>query len=57
MVYIDMYLLSVGNRRFDRMYVKSYGYDDVFVLEGRTVIQTCITQTDEDYEFCCNTHG
>lgn len=57
MVYIDMYLLSVGNRRFDRMYVKSYGYDDVFIKEGRTVIQTCITQTDEDYEFCCNTHG
>ena len=50
-VFIDIDPLSVGNRSFDRMYVKSYGYDSVFIKDGRTVIQTCITQTDEDYEF------
>ena len=50
-VFIDMEPLSVGSRSFDRMYVKSYGYDPVFVKDGKTVIQTCITQVDEDYEF------
>ncbi len=50
-IFIDIDPLCVGNRSFERMYVKSYGYDPVFVKDGRTVIQTCITQTDEDYEF------
>lgn len=50
-IFIDMEPLRVGNRRFDRMYVKSYGYDPIFIKDGKTVIQTCITQTDEDYEF------
>ena len=50
-VFIDMEPLSVGSRSFDRMYVKSYAYDPVFVKDGKTVIQTCITQVDEDYEF------
>lgn len=50
-VFIDMEPLCVGNRSFERMYVKSYGYDPIFVKDGKTVIQTCITQTDDDYEF------
>lgn len=50
-VFIDIDPLCVGQRSFERMYVKSYGYDPVFIKDGKTVIQTCITQTDEDYEF------
>ena len=50
-VFIDIEPLKVGNRTFDRMYVKAYGYDPVFVKDGKQVIQTCITQTDEDYYF------
>ncbi len=50
-VFIDIDPLCVGKRGFERMYVKSYGYDPVFIKDGKTVIQTCITQTDEDYEF------
>ena len=33
------------------MYVKAYGYDPIFVKDGKQVIQTCITQVDEDYEY------
>lgn len=50
-VFIDIDPIRVGARSFDRMYVKAYGYDPVFVKDGRQVIQTCITQTDEDYAF------
>jgi phytoene dehydrogenase-like protein len=50
-VFIDIEPLKVGNRTFDRMYVKAYGYDPVFVKDGKQVIQTCINQTDEDYYF------
>ncbi len=50
-VFIDMEPLRVGAKTFDRMYVKSYGYDPIFVKDGKQVIQTCITQTDEDYAF------
>ena len=32
------------------MYVKAYGYDPIFVKNDKQVIQTCISQTDEDYE-------
>ena len=33
------------------MYVKTYGYDPVSVNGDRQVIQTCISQNDDDYEF------
>jgi phytoene dehydrogenase-like protein len=50
-VFIDMDPIKVGNRTFDRMYVKAYGYDPIFVKDGKQVIQTCISQTDEDYAY------
>ena len=50
-IFIDIDPIKVGSRRFDRMYVKSYGYDPIFVKDGKQVIQTCITQTDEDFLF------
>ena len=50
-VFIDIEPIKVGSRTFDRMYVKAYGYDPIFVKDGKQVIQTCITQTDEDYYF------
>ena len=43
--------LKIGERVFNRMYVKAYGYDDVFVKDGKMVIQTCISQTDVDYKY------
>ncbi len=50
-IFIDIEPICVGSRSFDRMYVKSYGYDSIFVRDEKTVIQTCITQSDEDYKF------
>ena len=50
-VFIEIEPLRVGSRTFNRMYVKSYGYDPLCVKDGKQVIQTCISQTDEDYEF------
>ncbi|MBP3232874.1 MAG: NAD(P)/FAD-dependent oxidoreductase [Eubacterium sp.] len=50
-IFIDIDPLYVGARSFDRMYVKAYGYDPIFVKDGKQVIQTCITQVDEDYEY------
>lgn len=50
-VFVDIAPLKVGNRTFDRMYVKAYGYDPLFVKDGRQVIQTDISQTDEDYAY------
>ena len=43
--------IKVGARTFHRMYVKSYEYDAIFNRDGKTVIQTCISQSDEDYEY------
>ena len=50
-IFIEIDPIRVGSRTFGRMYVKAYGYDPIFVKDGKQVIQTCITQTDEDYEF------
>ena len=49
--FIEIEPIKVGSRTFNRMYVKIYGYDPVCVKDGRQVIQTCISQFDEDYEF------
>ena len=49
-VFIDIDPIKVGHRIFNRMYVKAYGYDPIFVKDGKQVIQTCISQTDEDFE-------
>lgn len=50
-VFIEIEPLVIGGTKFGRMYVKAYGYDPIFVKDGKQVIQTCITQTDEDYYF------
>ncbi|MBR5091430.1 MAG: NAD(P)/FAD-dependent oxidoreductase [Ruminiclostridium sp.] len=41
--------IKIGSRSFDRVYVKNYGYDKSFAPEGKTVIQTNISQSDEDF--------
>lgn len=43
--------VKIGSRTFDRMYVKLYNYDDIYIKDDKMVIQTCITQTDEDFDF------
>ncbi len=50
-VFVNIDPVKVGNNTFSRMYVKSYGYDPIFVKDGRQVIQTCITQRDDDFTF------
>ena len=47
-VFVDIDDIKIGNHTFDRMYIKYYGYDPLFVHDGKQVIQTCITQTDSD---------
>ena len=49
--FIEIEPLTVGKRTFTRMYVKTYGYDPVCVNGDRQVIQTCISQDDEDFGF------
>ena len=50
-VFIDVDTLRVGATDADRMYVKPYGYDPIFVKDGRQVIQTCITQGHDDFAY------
>lgn len=50
-VIIEIEPLCVGNNKFTRMSVKTYGYDEIYIKDGRCVIQTCITQSDDDYEY------
>ncbi len=48
--FIEIEPFKVGSRTFNRMYVKTYSYDPVSVNGDRQVIQTCISQFDDDYE-------
>ncbi|MCR4779902.1 MAG: NAD(P)/FAD-dependent oxidoreductase [Ruminiclostridium sp.] len=41
--------IKIGSRSFDMISVKNYGYEKSFAPEGRTVLQTNISQYDEDY--------
>lgn len=50
-IFVEIEPMRVADRMFDRMYVKMYGYDDIFLQGNKMVIQTCITQTDEDFLF------
>ena len=50
-VFVNIDPVKVGNNTFSRMYVKAYGYDPIFVKDGKQVIQTCITQRDDDFVF------
>ncbi|MCR5652157.1 MAG: NAD(P)/FAD-dependent oxidoreductase [Lachnospiraceae bacterium] len=53
-VFIDIDPIKVGIGTYDRMYVKAYGYDPLFVKDGKQVIQTCISQFDNDFEWWKN---
>ncbi|MBQ3841984.1 MAG: NAD(P)/FAD-dependent oxidoreductase [Ruminiclostridium sp.] len=48
-IFFECAPINIGKRSFERVYVKNYGYDKSFAPEGKTVIQTNIMQTDEDY--------
>ncbi|MCR4649366.1 MAG: NAD(P)/FAD-dependent oxidoreductase [Lachnospiraceae bacterium] len=48
-IFVDIDPLKVAYGTCDRMYVKAYGYDPIFVKDGKQVIQTCITQSHEDF--------
>lgn len=50
-VFFDCDPIQIGDRTFTRIYVKNYGYDKSFAPDGKTVIQTNIPQTDEDYAY------
>ena len=50
-VFIDIEPLKAGNTFIDRMYVKIYGYDEIYIKDGKCVMQTCLTQSDADYEY------
>ena len=50
-VFIEIDPIRVGQRTFGRMYVKAYGYDPLCVKDGKQVIQTCLSQSDEDYAY------
>ena len=49
--FVDIDPIKIGTRTIDRMYVKQYGYDPIFVKDGKQVIQTCLTQYDADFEY------
>ncbi len=50
-VVFDCEPITMGNRTFNRMSVKSYAYDKSFAPEGKTVLQANVVQSDEDYLF------
>lgn len=41
--------IQVGSRTVDAMSVQSYDYEPAFAPEGKTVLQTNFSQTEEDY--------
>ncbi len=43
--------IIIGNRHFDRIFVRNYSYDKTFAPEGKAVLQTNIPQTDEDFHY------
>lgn len=48
-VFFDCEPVTVGKRNVDMMSVKSYSYEKGFAPEGKTVIQTNVSQYDEDF--------
>lgn len=49
--FYDIAPLCIGKNTFERMNLKVYDYDTIYRKDGRCVIQTCITQTDDDYAY------
>lgn len=50
-LFLDVEPVKVGEKSLDRMCIKAYGYDDIFINGEKTVLQTCINQTDDDFAF------
>lgn len=48
-IFFDCEPFFLGERKIDRMSVKSYAYEPGFAPEGKAVLQMNITQTDRDY--------
>lgn len=50
-VFFDCRPFTVGERTIERMSVKSYEYEPEFAPEGKTVLQSNVLQTDEEYRY------
>ena len=50
-VFFDCEPFQIGERRVERMSVKSFAYEKVFAPEGKTVLQVNVPQSDRDYFF------
>lgn len=50
-VFMEIEPLKVAATNANRMYIKTYGYDELYIKDGKCVLQTCISQSDEDYEW------
>ncbi|WP_156922962.1 phytoene desaturase family protein [Eubacterium xylanophilum] len=49
-IFLEIEPLRCGNTTISRMFVKFYGYDDIFRADGKQVMQISILQRDRDYE-------
>lgn len=43
--------IQIANRQFQHMGLRNYNYDDTFIIEGKTVLQTNFNQYINDYEY------
>lgn len=50
-VFVGINPVKVGQSIHDRMYIKGYDYDPVYINNGRYAIQTNINQTDSDFAY------
>ncbi|MDD6037431.1 MAG: NAD(P)/FAD-dependent oxidoreductase [bacterium] len=50
-IFTDIKPLTVGKKTVDRMGIKLYGYDKIYIKDGRCVLQTCINQSHEDFAY------
>lgn len=50
-LFFDCKEILAGRQKINRISVKNYNYDKAIVPDGKTVLQTQIMQSDEDYEY------
>lgn len=50
-VFFDIEPLWVGANTYDRMYVKNYNYDPIYINGDRSVLQINIGQSDSDFAY------
>ena len=50
-IVFDCEPLQIGSNSFSRMSVKNFAYEPSFAPEGKAVLQTNVTQQDEDFAF------